>query len=345
MGGGGGGGGGGGMGGGHGHAHGDDDDDDEDEERDPNDEGESWFAGGERSGISVQNPDRPGGNVPGGNVVRDLLRRAAEAGPPPGMPESSGTLSSRFFSGGAHTLGSDEVESSFIPDPNAPPAATEDNPTIRHLTFWRDGFSVEDGELMRYDDPGNAQVLNEINSGRAPPHILNVRSGEPVELRVAKRLNEEYVAPPKGPASAFSGSGNRLGAPVPEVTGSSSGAPGSSSAMPGGFPSAVAAAASASSTAGSGAERQSLSTRFEVDQSKPTTSVQIRLADGTRLVCRMNLSHTVGDIRNFINAARPENLTRPYTVGTTFPNRVLEDDSATVEGAGLVNSVIVQRWA
>lgn len=125
--------------------------------------------------------------------------------------------------------------------------------------------------------------------------------------------------------SAFSGSGNRLGAPVPEVTGSSSGASGSSSAMPGGFPSAAAAAASASPAASSGAERQSLSTRFEVDQSKPTTSVQIRLADGTRfvlfngyssisqrlaiqcfglfrLVCRMNLSHTVGDIRNFINA-------------------------------------------
>lgn len=30
-----------------------------------------------RSGISVQNPDRPGA-VPGGNLVRDLLRRAAE---------------------------------------------------------------------------------------------------------------------------------------------------------------------------------------------------------------------------------------------------------------------------
>lgn len=123
---------------------------------------------------------------------------------------------------------------------------------------------------------------------RAPPHILNVRSGEPVELRVAKRLNEEYVAPPKGPTSAFSGSGNRLGAPVPEVTGSSSGASGSSSAMPGGFPSAAAAAAAATASsspaASSGAERQSLSTRFEVDQSKPTTSVQIRLADGTRSV-------------------------------------------------------------
>jgi len=36
---------------------------------------------------------------------------------------------------------------------------------IRHLTFWRDGFQVEDGELMRYDDPAQAQVLAEINAG------------------------------------------------------------------------------------------------------------------------------------------------------------------------------------
>jgi hypothetical protein len=30
------------------------------------------------SGISIQNPDRPGGLPPGGDMVRDLLRRAAE---------------------------------------------------------------------------------------------------------------------------------------------------------------------------------------------------------------------------------------------------------------------------
>lgn len=84
----------------------------------------------------------------------------------------------------------------------------------------------------------------------------------------------------------------------------------------------------------------------------------------------MNLTHKVRDIRNFINAyvnlhqfrgrmrfieipvvmylstcrSRPENLSRPYTIGTTFPNRTLDDDTQTVEAAGLVNSVIVQRW-
>ena len=44
-------------------------------------------------------------------------------------------------------------------------------------------------------------------------------------------------------------------------------------------------------------------------------------------------------------SSRPENNTRPYTIGTTFPNRTLDDDGLTIEAAGLLNSVIVQRWA
>lgn len=74
----------------------------------------------------------------------------------------------------------------------------------------------------------------------------------------------------------------------------------------------------------------------------------------------MNLTHKVSDIRNFINAcvklkklfyyllttyasARPGNNREVYTIGTTFPNRTLTDDSQTIEAAGLVNSVITQR--
>jgi UBX domain-containing protein 1 len=36
---------------------------------------------------------------------------------------------------------------------------------IRNITFWRDGFSIEDSELRRYDDPAQAQILSEINAG------------------------------------------------------------------------------------------------------------------------------------------------------------------------------------
>lgn len=289
--------------------------DDEDEEDSGRDQAESWFAGGERSGISVENPGRP--NLPGGSLVQDLLRRAAEAGP------AANNTHHNIFSGGGYTLGSDDVESAYIPDPDA----QDTPPAVRHLTFWRDGFSVEDGPLMRYDDPNNAQILEEINSGRAPPQILNVQVGQPVELRVARRTNEDYIPPTAGPAQPFSGAGNRLGAPVPPISGTDQ-------PMPGRF-----------DEGSSLSEPQSVSTRFEVDQSQPTTSIQLRLADGTRMVCRMNLTHTIGDIRNFINASNPVNLTRLYTIGTAFPNKTLDDDTQSIKDAGLANSVILQKWA
>lgn len=202
-----------------------------------------------------------------------------------------------------------------MPDPDA-----EDDVAIRHITFWRDGFTVDEGDLYRFDDPANQQILAELDAGRAPPQILNIQMGQHVELRIQKRTHEDYQ-PPAGGRPAFSGAGNRLGAPV-----SAAQAP-----MPGSLPPASS-------------ERQNINTLFEVDQSQPTTSIQVRLADGTRMVARMNLTHTVQDLRNFINASRPENSTRPYTIGTTFPNRTLEDDKQNIKEAGLVNSVVVQRW-
>ncbi|KAF8130574.1 ubiquitin-related domain-containing protein [Boletus edulis] len=275
-----------------------DDDDDEDEDEGSPREGESWFAGGERSGISVQNPNARG-NVPGGRMVQDILRRAAEMSAARTSQPSADHDSSTAFRGGGHTLGSDDVESTFVPDPDV---------------------------QLATQDPENERLLAEINTGRAPVSVLNVRPGQPVEVVVSKRTDEDYV-PEKRP---FGGSGNRLGSPVPAVT----------TNMPGSFPTGPSAPAPASRST----ERASVTTVFEVDQTQPMTTVQIRLADGTRMPCRMNLTHTVGDIRYFINASRPENTMRPYTIGTTFPNRVLDNDQVTIQSAGLANSVVVQRW-
>ena len=36
-------------------------------------------------------------------------------------------------------------------------------------------------------------------------------------------------------------------------------------------------------------------------ESEPTTNIQFRLADGSRLVGRFNHTHTVNDLHNFIN--------------------------------------------
>ncbi|KAG9081941.1 hypothetical protein FS749_007272 [Ceratobasidium sp. UAMH 11750] len=284
----------------------------------------NFFTGGEHSGLSVENPNAPRRSGPP-SLVRDIFKKAAERSAA-AAPESSGP-SSNVFSGGGHTLGSDEVESTYIPDPNAPPPGEGDNEevAIREITFWRDGFSIADGPLLKYDNPANQAILDAINSGSAPPSILNVNVGQPVELRVARRTTEEYQPPPPKPAAPFSGAGNRLGAPVSEA----------GATMPGSY--------NAGSSSGM-VEPDSIQPRFQVDNSLPTTSIQVRLADGTRLTCRMNLTHTVGDIRNFINASTPGAASRPYTIGTTFPNRILDDDKQTVESAGIKGSVVVQRW-
>ncbi|GJJ14154.1 hypothetical protein Clacol_008414 [Clathrus columnatus] len=296
-----------------------DDDDDDGPEGNDNDGGENWYAGGERSGLSVENPERRSGP----HVVRDILRKAAEAATPPQAAATSGGS----FRGSGYKLGSDEVESSIVPDMSAQTNESGDDQqtATRYITFWRDGFSVEDGPLMRYDEPGNAQLLNEINAGHAPPQFLNVDVGQPVELRVTRRLNEDYIPPPKRPLAAFEGQGHRLGSIVPETASAEP-------SIPGAFP-----------TSSTSSRVESTQMKFEVDQTLPTTSVQVRLADGTRLVARMNLHHTVGDIRNFINASRPGSSLTPYTIQTPFPVRILDDNTLTIEKAGLKNSVVVQR--
>lgn len=80
-----------------------------------------------------------------------------------------------------------------------------------------------------------------------------------------------------------------------------------------------------------------------VDQSQPSTSIQLRLADGTRMVSRFNYQHTIRDIRGFIDASRPGG-SRSYRLQTMdFPPKQLSDLDQTVEQAGLANSVVIQK--
>lgn len=116
---------------------------------------------------------------------------------------------------------------------------------------------------------------------------------------------------------AFSGAGQTLG------TSSSAGASSSQQA----------AAASSAAPAG----------EWEgVDESKPTTSIQLRLYDGSRMVARMNTTQTVQDIRRFIRASRPDMATS-YQLMTGFPPAPIADETQSLEAAGLLNAVINQR--
>ncbi|KAF7334480.1 SEP-domain-containing protein [Mycena venus] len=64
--------------------------------------------------MSVENPNAPRNRRNREIKMRELLRRAAGGG-----VAAPGEMS--FFSNGGHTLGSDDIPSMFIPNPNAPP--------------------------------------------------------------------------------------------------------------------------------------------------------------------------------------------------------------------------------
>jgi len=176
----------------------------------------------------------------------------------------------------------------------------------RRLVFWRQGFTVDDSELRRYDDPANSEFLEAINRGVAPPELA--QRGQEIDLNIEDRKEEEYK-PPALVLRPFSGAGHSLG---------------------GGTATTVVAVPPRK-------QRPPL----VVDSSVPTTSLQIRLHDGTRLVVKFNHHHTVGDIIGFVDKALPEKFS--YQLQTAFPVKVLTDEGQTIAEAGLLNAVLLQK--
>jgi UBX domain-containing protein 1 len=191
----------------------------------------------------------------------------------------------------------------------------------RTLHFWADGFSVDDGELFRSDDPRNAEILDGIRQGRAPLSIMNVQPGQEVDVEL--KQHEEKYTKPKPKYKPFAGSGQRLGSPTPGVR--------SEAPIP-----------SSSTTPSSTSEPA----KPTVDESQPTVTIQIRLGDGTRLTSRFNTTATIGDVYSFVSAASTEGATRSWVLMTTFPSTELQDKQAVLGDMAEFKrgGVIVQKW-
>jgi len=290
-----------------GHDH-----DDEDDEHDPQD----LFAGGEKSGLAVQNPGTPQ------DLMNQLLQRARQNVPRPGADDPDASTSRSHFSGRGFTLGGEGTDSRVVEDPhaNVPRPLPRVN---RTLHIWRDGFSVDDGPLHHNDDPENQEIMREFLQGRAPLNILNVEHNQEVNVEMDLRQDQDYVKP-KPTYKPFSGAGQRLGSPAPALSGSSSSAAPPASTTP--------AAATASGPS--------------VNDSEPTVTLQIRLGDGTRLTSRFNTSHTIGDVYSFVNAASTESRQRSYVLQTTFPSKELLDQSIKLAEMDEFKrgGVVVQKW-
>lgn len=311
------------------------DDDDDDDERKKRD----LFAGGEKSGLAVQNPgDNNGGRRPDHfqNILSQARNNAprAPAGDEDEDEEEAAPPRRSNFTGRAQTLGGEGTESRVINDPAGTPAAGRrpggaSLPRIsRTMHLWADGVSIDDGPLFRFDDPANQPLMEQINQGHAPLSMLDVQPGQEVDLNLDPHKDENYVQP-KPKYKPFSGAGQRLGSPTPGL----SNPPSSSSAAP--------ASSQQSAVPGGAAPPTN-----EVDESTPTITLQIRLGDGTRLQSRFNTTQTIGDVYDFVNRASATSGQRPWALMTTFPSKELEDKSVVLGDMSDFKrgGVVVQKW-
>ncbi|XP_071796096.1 NSFL1 cofactor p47-like [Asterias amurensis] len=287
-------------------------------ESDSGEEGETFYAGGSDhgSGQQVVGPRRKKANT--NSIVNNIFKSAREHGAEEvgaaGPSRTDGQTSNFIFKGAGYRLG-DSESGPIRPVPGTEgtlPEKEEESHVV--LKLWKNGFSVDGNELRDYKDPQNAAFLNSISKGEIPMELVRQSKGGQVNLDLEDKREEEFVRP-KVKVKAFSGEGNMLGSPVPNIVSTPSSAVNESSAQQG----------------------------LSVDASQPVTSIQIRLADGKRLVSKFNHTHTVADVRRYIITAHAHYANQAFALLTTFPNKELTDDSQTLADAKLLNAVIVQR--
>jgi len=212
--------------------------------------------------------------------------------------------------------------------------------------------------LRSYDTPENQEFLKQVKAGRLPKEFQKRdESGAPIPVSIGiedvrpksyaelskiiqemeKEEEEETGGSQAKPApTLFAGAGHTLS------SGSSSTATAGASAASG---------AGASRGGGSGADPALLALVSAggapvVDESKPATTLQLRLSTGARSRARLNLDHTVADVWRLVAAQMGLDAFRAasnHELAAGFPPKPLKDPSVTIKDADLANASVTHR--
>lgn len=279
------------------------------------DDDETMYAGGEKSGMALE-----GAGNPQQSLINQILEQAQRGAKDRGSSfgdgdEDDSEKTLKIFQGQPRKL-NDEASPSSSGTTSKPGKKQEK--VKRTLTFWRDGFTVADsGPIFEYQRPENQRLLSLIQSGHAPLDLLDVEPGQAVELNISHKLSEDFK-PSSSAAStvSFSGKGYKLS----DVDNSSP---------------------NSNKSKSNDSTKKQLDSAPSVDSSKPTTSLQLRFADGTRANTTFNNSTTIAAVFAFIQ----NRSDRSFNLLSGVPPTKLEaTDTRTLEEAGLLHTVIIQQW-
>lgn len=190
-------------------------------------------------------------------------------------------------------------------DMETPPADEEMNT----ITMYSNGFTVNNGPLRDPKTSSEDQAfLDQLLKGYVPAELKKGRKdpSKPMNISLSDKRGETYTPPPY---TAFS-HGTTLG--------SSSSATSRGQYLPGSLPPAPV-----------------------VDESKPTTTIQVRTSTGKKLKLKVNLTTTVYQLAALVVAEAGG--TAAFSLSAGFPPKDLMDGSATIEAAGLQGAAVTQK--
>jgi UBX domain-containing protein 1 len=201
----------------------------------------------------------------------------------------------------------------------------------RMITMYRSGFTVDNGPYRRLDDPSNAEFLGSLARGLIPRELREDAeggAGGEVMVGLVDKRGEEYDADRHGQRNGSGGSG---------------GAPGFQS-FSGEGQSLVDSSSATAAAAPSGGviDPNTVAAPPPLDDSKPSTSIAIRLLNGKRLVVKINLESPVSELGQHIGSQAGGDS---YVLTSGYPPAVIDDLSKSVEEAGLKGAQVVLKKA
>jgi UBX domain-containing protein 1 len=178
------------------------------------------------------------------------------------------------------------------------------------VVLYKNGFIVDDGPFRDLTTEQNRKFVESLGQGYAPQELVDAAVGGSVNVALDNRGHEDYTPPPPPAYVAFGGTGSSLG----------------------------------SSVASSGSFVFTPQTMVQcpvplINESSPTTTLQIRTHDGKKLRVKLNVSNTVAELLASI-ASQGGTPPGPFTMSHGYPVQQVSSVGQTLAEANLSGAAV-----
>jgi UBX domain-containing protein 1 len=177
------------------------------------------------------------------------------------------------------------------------------------ISLYANGFTVDDGPFRDYNDPENKKFMDDLNKQQVPQE-LRKKYPKGLSVGLEDRKSEKFELPPPPSYVAFSGQGVSM-----------SGGPQVSQILE--------------------VKNANEVLPPKVDNSKPTTTIRVRLVNGTMVNTTVNHTTKVAELFDYVMDLAP--MDGNFQLISGFPPKPLNDPNQTVEDADLLDSTVTQK--